>query len=95
MSDDWGALPLLADKSAWTRAPRRAERWGEALRSDRVVTCAIIGLELLYRARTADDVVALREELSSLRHLPVTRGHVDAAVTALVELAALGSAGEG
>ena len=93
MSAPWGALPLLADKSAWVRAGRRPELWEDAMRRGQIVICGLVQLELLCSARTRDDVLALRGELSALRDLPITRSHLDAAIAALVELAAGGSDG--
>lgn len=93
MSESWGTLPLMADKSAWVRAGRRAGQWTATLRRQRIVTCGIVELELLYSARTRQDVDALRQELSKLRHFPITRGTIDAALGAVVELSHIGSAG--
>ncbi len=57
------------------------------------MTCGVVELELLYSARTQEDVERLRERLSSIRHLPITLGHVDAAIGAVVELASMGADG--
>jgi hypothetical protein len=57
------------------------------MRRGQIVICGLVQLALLYSARTRDDVLALRGELSALRDLPITRSHLDAAIAALVELA--------
>jgi predicted nucleic acid-binding protein len=87
------AAPLLADKSAWARVGQCADAWSAALDEDRIVTCAIVELELLYSARTRRDVLELRQELASIRHVPITRGTLDAATQAVVDLAGSGSDG--
>lgn len=85
--------PLLADKSAWARVGAYPDAWLDALDNDRIVICAVVALELLYSARTRSDVEQLDLELSGLRDVPVSRGALTAARSAIVELAARGSDG--
>jgi predicted nucleic acid-binding protein len=89
---DTGA-PLLADGSAWARVGAFADTWLDALDADRIVTCAVTHLELLYSARTRADVEQLDAELAHLREVPITRGTLAAAKRALLDLAARGSDG--
>jgi predicted nucleic acid-binding protein len=84
---------LLADKSAWARVRHYADAWLEALNADRIVSCAVAHLELLYSARTRADVEQLDADLAHLRDVPITRGTLAAAKRAMLELAARGSDG--
>ena len=87
------AAPLLADKSAWVRIGHYADDWLEALNADRIVSCAVSHLELLYSARTRADVEQLDADLAHLRDIPITRGTLVAAKRAMLDLAARGSDG--
>lgn len=83
----------MADTSAWARLNQREPEWVRAAEDDRIITCAVVELELLYSARTPADVLGVREQLGALRALPVTRAVAEAATAAVVELAANGPAG--
>ena len=85
--------PLLADTSAWARVAGFSDAWLAALDADRIVTCAITHLELLYSARTRADVQQLDSELAHLREVPITRGTLAAAKRAMLDLSARGSDG--
>ena len=87
---DTGA-PLLADKSAWARVGHYADAWLDALDADRIVSCAVLHLELLYSARTRADVEQLDADLAHLRDVPITRGTLVAAKRAMLDLAGRGS----
>jgi predicted nucleic acid-binding protein len=87
------AAPLLADKSAWARVASYADAWLVALNGERIVTCAVAQLELLYSARTRADLEELDAELGQLRDVPITRGTLSAAKRAMLDLAANGSDG--
>lgn len=93
MSEPWGALALLADTSAWARVEHLPEEWLRAVAANRIVTCDLVVLELLYSARTRRDVLALNGDLAALRSLPTTRGVMAAARSAVIELARRGADG--
>ena len=57
------------------------------------MACPIVTLELLFDARDADQVERVATALGVLRQAPVTRTVTDAAICAVRELAAPGSAG--
>ena len=64
----------LADTSAWTARHRDAAvqtRFDDAVRRGRVAICDQVKLELLRTGRDLDEVVALRDELESLRNVPI------------------------
>ena len=87
------SAPLLADASAWARVSVYPDEWLASLGAGRIVTCVVTQLELLYSARTRDDVVELDADLGQLRELPITRGTLAAAKRAVVELADRGADG--
>lgn len=91
----WTGGPWVADTSAWARAatPEVADRWTEAARAGELLGCPIVTLELLYDARDAEAVERVASGVAGLRQAPVNRSVTDAAVAAIRELAALGSAG--
>ncbi len=89
----WGDLPLLADTSAWARVRHDPEGWQQAVSDERLVTCSVIELELLYSARSRAAVTALLDELSVLRHLAITQTIMDAAVASIADLARRGADG--
>jgi predicted nucleic acid-binding protein len=57
------------------------------------VGCPVVTLELLYDAPNRERVEAVASALAGLRQAPITRSATDAAVWAVRELAARGSAG--
>ncbi|MEA2219726.1 MAG: hypothetical protein QOJ35_2352 [Solirubrobacteraceae bacterium] len=85
--------PLLADTSAWARVAAYPDEWLAALDADRIVICAVAHLELLYSARTREDVQQLDSELAHLRDIPITRGTLAASKRAMLDLSARGSDG--
>lgn len=91
----WNGGPWVADTSAWARAstPEVASQWLEAAHAGDLVACPIVTLELLFDARDAGAVERVATALSALRQAPVTRTVTDAAIRAVRDLAAQGSAG--
>ncbi|MGL6279820.1 MAG: PIN domain-containing protein [Gaiella sp.] len=64
----------LADTSAWHRSgatPEILDRWSELLASGSIAITSPVRLELLYSARSKADYVALADELTSLREIPL------------------------
>jgi predicted nucleic acid-binding protein len=85
----YGGQYYVADTSAWSRVqrdPTLAAEWTAAVQNDQISICAPVKFELLYVARTGADFVRVEELLSQLRDLPVNRGIIQAAFTALREL---------
>ncbi len=70
----WGALPLVVDTSAWSRAshPAVRERWVQALLAGRLRVSPIARLEILLSARGGGDFDTLAERLAALRAAPLT-----------------------
>jgi predicted nucleic acid-binding protein len=91
----WGDGPWVADTSAWARAssPPVAPRWRAAAEAGDLLGCPVVTLELLYDAPNRDRVEAVAAALAGLRQAPIARSVTDAAITAVRELAARGSAG--
>jgi predicted nucleic acid-binding protein len=91
----WEGGPWVADTSAWARAqhPAIAPRWKTAARAGDLIGCPVITLELLYDAPDRERVETLTAALTGMRQAPITRSVTDAAITAIRELAAHGSAG--
>jgi predicted nucleic acid-binding protein len=58
-----------------------------------IVGCPVVTLELLYDAADRERVEALASALAGMRQAPITRSVTDAAISAVRELAARGSAG--
>jgi hypothetical protein len=84
---------LIADTSAWARAPHPLvrEQWAAALRGRQIATCSIVTLELLYSARDATELATLEAEQALLRDVPVAVSSQRAAIGALRDLAADGA----
>ena len=95
MALKWSGGPWVADTSAWARASEAevSPNWRAAAATSEIVGCPIVTLELLYDARDSEQVEAVASALAGLRQAPVTRSVTDAAITAVRELAARGSAG--
>ncbi len=95
MALSWGGGPWVADTSAWARAsnPAVAPHWKTAARAGDLIACPVITLELLYDARDRGRVEAVATAIAGLRQAPITRSVTDAAIAAVRELAARGSAG--
>jgi len=65
-------VPLyLADTSAWLRSGQVFQRWSELVSRAEIATCDPVSLELLYSARGAADLRALRDHLRGLPQLPL------------------------
>lgn len=64
----------LADTSALHRLshPQVAERLGPLLEEGAVATCAVVDLEVLYSAKSADDYDAVRTERRAFPDIPIT-----------------------
>jgi predicted nucleic acid-binding protein len=88
----FGSRVLIADTSAWARAPHPLvrEQWATALRGRQIATCSIVTLELLYSTRDARELSALETEQALLRDVPVAVSAQRAAIGALRDLAADG-----
>jgi predicted nucleic acid-binding protein len=82
----------LADKSALARFPHPAvgRRLRPLLEQGLIATCAIIDLEVLYRARSLHDYEPILEERQALPQAPITQMVVDRAVVVQHELARMG-----
>lgn len=91
----WGSGPWVADTSAWARAsdPAVAPQWRTAATAGDLIACPVVTLELLYDAPDREHVEAVATAIAGLRQAPITCAVTDAAITALRELAANGSAG--
>jgi predicted nucleic acid-binding protein len=91
----WRAGPWVADTSAWARAsdPAIAPNWKSAAAAGHLIGCPVATLELLYHAADRERVEAVVVALAGLPQAPITRTVTDAAIWALRELAARGSAG--
>jgi predicted nucleic acid-binding protein len=91
----WRGGPWVADTSAWARAshPAVSPQWKAAAEAGDLVGCPIVTLELLYDAPNRERVEAVATALAGLRQAPITRSVTDAAISAVRELAELGSAG--
>jgi predicted nucleic acid-binding protein len=91
----WRDGPWVADTSAWARAsdPAVSPHWRAAALAGEIVGCPVVTLELLYDAPNRERVEAVASALAGLRQAPITRSATDAAIWAVRELAARGSAG--
>jgi predicted nucleic acid-binding protein len=83
---------MIADTSAWARAPHPLIRdlWAAALRGRQIATCSIVTLELLYSARDAQEFATVEAEQALLRDVPVATSAQRAAIGALRDLASDG-----
>ena len=95
MALSWHSGPWVVDTSAWARAaaPEVAALWAAAVQAGDLVACPVVTLELLYGARDEADVERVATSVMALRQAPVTQTVTDAAIAAIRELAAQGSAG--
>jgi hypothetical protein len=75
---------ILLDKSAWVRGGPHLVDYGE------LCMCAITRLEILYSARSAQDLATLREDLDAYRDLRIDHATLAAAESAQRELARRG-----
>jgi predicted nucleic acid-binding protein len=91
----WSDGPWIADTSAWARAanPAVAEHWKAAAAAGELVGCPVVTLELLYDAPDRERVEAIATALAGMRQAPITRTVINAAISAVRELAAQGAAG--
>lgn len=91
----WGGGPWIADTSAWARAsnPTVSPQWKAAARAQELVGCPVVTLELLFDAPDRDRVEVVAVALAGMRQAPINRSVTDAAISAVRELAARGSAG--
>lgn len=88
----FGGGVLIADTSAWrfARDQRVSAAWHAAVVDDRIATCSIVRLELLYTAAELSAFDAIARDQATLREIPVTASVQRAATTAMRELAAQG-----
>jgi hypothetical protein len=91
----WRDGPWVADTSAWARAshPTVAPQWEAAANVGELITCPIITLELLYDAPDRKSVQAVVDAIAGMRDAPINRSVTNAAIHAIQDLAAEGSAG--
>jgi predicted nucleic acid-binding protein len=91
----WVGGPWVADTSAWARADFRpiAEEWKSAAAAGAIVGCPVVTLELLFDAPDHERVEEVATALSGLRQAPITQSVTTAAMAAVRQLAARGSAG--
>ena len=84
---------LIADTSARVRThlPSLREEWEAAVKADRIVTCSIVTMELLFAARDADGVAQVEKLQATLRQAPVTASVQRAAIGAVRDLARQGA----
>jgi predicted nucleic acid-binding protein len=81
----------LADTSALTHLRFRAvhERLTPLIEAGLVARCGVIDLEMLFTARTYDELVAMREEHTyAFPLVPMTQDDVDRAMDVMILLAA-------
>lgn len=92
---NWSGGPWVVDTSAWARAahPAIRDRWKAAADAGELIGHAVVTLELLFDARDHPEVERVADALASLRQAPLTRAVADAAIGAVRELAAAGTAG--
>jgi predicted nucleic acid-binding protein len=92
---NWGDGPWIADTSAWARAshPDVAPKWKAAAEAADIIACPIITLELLYDAPDREQVEAVAAVIAGLRQAPINAPVTNAAIRAVQDLAAEGSAG--
>ena len=70
-----------------THLPGLREEWEAAVKTDQIVTCSIVTMELLFAARDADGVAQTEKVQATLRQAPVTASVQRAAIGAVRELA--------
>ena len=83
----------LADTSAWTAARRLGDSRREfhhRVVEGAIATCRPVVMELLFETRDAAGFTARREELDSLRDLPIRRREWDRAADVMQTLAERG-----
>lgn len=87
--EPWGALPLVVDTSAWSRAHHESvrEAWKRALLDDQLRVSPAVRLEILLSARDGDSFDTLAEGLSALRTAPLTVAVIRAAQSSMRALA--------
>ena len=84
--------PYLVDKSALARMPHAsvAAVLTPLFLTDRVATCGIIDLEMLYSARNQADMVLLRQRRNALPQVPILPVDFERAMDVMVLLAGRG-----
>ncbi|MGI8661119.1 MAG: PIN domain-containing protein [Thermoleophilaceae bacterium] len=91
----WTGGPWVADTSAWARAAALgvALPWKRAAAEGQLIGCPVVTLELLYDAADREQVERVTDALVGLRQAPLDRTVTAAAIGAIRDLAATGSAG--
>jgi len=91
----WRDGPWIADTSAWARAshPEVAPKWKAAADAAEIIGCPVITLELLFDAPDREHVEAVATVIAGLRQAPINGSVTNAAIRAVQDLAANGSAG--
>jgi len=86
-----GEAPFIADTSAWWRfsslSAALAGLVKQAMDEDRLWITPIVRMEILYSARSTSEYTAVEAELDGFRILRNDRAVVDAAMSAIGELA--------
>lgn len=88
----WSHGPCVADTSAWARSSASpvAHQWKQAAQAGDLVGVIV---ELLYDARDSEEVQRVATALAGLEQARITGTVTDAAIAAVCQLAAGGSAG--
>jgi predicted nucleic acid-binding protein len=88
LAEPFGAIPLVADTSAWVRQrdPAVRPRWEATLQAGLLASCPVVALELLAASRDEREFAALARALNALPQAPVTAGACNAALGASREL---------
>jgi predicted nucleic acid-binding protein len=89
VSNAFGGLALLIDKSAWERQqhPAIAAEWETAVAADQLMTCSVTEYEILFSTQDANRFDLLQERLGGFRRLPMTDTVHRAGLRALRDLA--------
>jgi predicted nucleic acid-binding protein len=90
LSAPFGGGVYVVDTSAWLRGHEVGEEWSAAVQDGQIITTPILAFELLRTARDRQTFDDLEEELSALKEVRLDRGVVDAARSALREMARTG-----
>jgi len=90
LSAPFGGGVFVVDTSAWLRGHEVREEWSAAVQAGQIMTTPVLAFELLRTARDLQTFGDLEEELSALKEIRLDRGVVDAARSALREMARTG-----
>lgn len=84
---------LIADKSAWQRSsdPAVAAEWRDAIVGDRIATCPVTVMELLYSTTSEAGFRELESLLGHLASVPLTPAVSERAIGAMRDLSVRGN----